>query len=76
MADLPKPYAIFDKTDTKIYDFQKVRQEIIRLTDEVAGVNKGIVDQPIVLKVFSGVTPDLTLVDLPGITRIAIHNSD
>ena len=76
MTDLPKPYAIFDKTDTKIYDFDQVRNEIIRLTDLVAGQNKGIVDDPIILRVFSSVTPDLTLVDLPGITRIAMFNSD
>jgi len=42
------------------------------LTDKVAGSNKGIVDKPIVLKIFSKDTPDLTLVDLPGITRIAL----
>ncbi len=75
-TDLPKPYAVFDKTTQKIYDFDEVRKEIIRLTDMVAGGNKGIVDDPIILQVFSPVCPDLTLVDLPGITRIAMHNSD
>ncbi len=46
---------------------------IITLTDEVAGSKKEIVDIPIVLNIFSKHTPDLTLVDLPGITRIAIE---
>jgi len=31
------------------------------------------VDKPIVLNIYSKNTPDLTLVDLPGITRIAIQ---
>ena len=42
------------------------------LTDKVAGKSKGIVNKPIILTVFSAHTPDLTLVDLPGITRIAM----
>jgi len=41
------------------------------LTDKVAGSSKNIVDRPIVLQVYSHTCPDLTLVDLPGITRIA-----
>ena len=45
---------------------------IEKLTDKVAGNNKGIVDKPIILNVYGGMIPDLTLVDLPGITRIAM----
>ena len=45
---------------------------IDHLTDKVAGKKKGIVDDPIVLTVYCKHTPDLTLVDLPGITRIAM----
>jgi hypothetical protein len=49
----------------------------------VAGTKKGIVDDPIklasnlwVYSVFSNECPDLTLIDLPGITRVALQNSD
>jgi len=42
------------------------------LTDKVCGNKKGIVDRPIVVNVYSHTCPDLTLIDLPGITRIAI----
>ena len=42
------------------------------LTDKVAGDKKNIVDKPIVLNVYSHTCPDLTLIDLPGITRIPI----
>ena len=45
---------------------------INQLTDEVAGATKGIVDSPITLTVYAHSCPDLTLVDLPGITRIPI----
>eukprot|EP00330_Aristerostoma_sp_ATCC50986_P010123 CAMPEP_0114602260 /NCGR_PEP_ID=MMETSP0125-20121206/24863_1 /TAXON_ID=485358 ORGANISM="Aristerostoma sp., Strain ATCC 50986" /NCGR_SAMPLE_ID=MMETSP0125 /ASSEMBLY_ACC=CAM_ASM_000245 /LENGTH=151 /DNA_ID=CAMNT_0001812279 /DNA_START=270 /DNA_END=725 /DNA_ORIENTATION=- len=45
------------------------------LTSKVCGA-KRIVDDPIVLKVFSQHCPDLTLIDLPGITRIANDKFD
>jgi len=46
------------------------------LTDEVAGRNKAIVDEPIILTVKSSTCPDLTMIDLPGITRIPLAGSD
>jgi hypothetical protein len=42
----------------------------------VAGIKKGIVDDPIILTVYSSTCPDLTVIDLPGITRIPIAGSD
>jgi replication fork clamp-binding protein CrfC len=46
------------------------------LTDKVCGQKKNIVDKPIVLNIFSHTCPDLTMVDLPGITRIPIDGQD
>ena len=46
------------------------------LTEKVAGANKGIIDSPIILTIYSQICPDLTVVDLPGITRIPMMNSD
>lgn len=42
----------------------------------MAGKNKGIVNDPIKLTVYSNDCPDLTLVDLPGITRIPLKGTD
>jgi vacuolar protein sorting-associated protein 1 len=53
-----------------------VRRSIEKLTDDVCGDSKGIVDRPIVLQIYSPTCPDLTLVDLPGITRIAVGGQD
>jgi dynamin 1-like protein len=72
-----KPYAIFDQfKDRKFFEFDKVRDMINQLTDEVCGKDKGIVDKPIVLTVYSYSCPDLTLIDLPGITRIAVGQQE
>jgi hypothetical protein len=46
------------------------------LTDKIAGKKKGIVDKPIVVSIHSHTCPDLTVIDLPGITRIPLQGSD
>jgi vacuolar protein sorting-associated protein 1 len=71
-SDNSKPYALFEGLDNKIYDFEKVRDTIIKLTDDKAGTTKNIIDDPIVLTIYSSTCPDLTLIDLPGITRIPV----
>lgn len=42
-------------------------------TDEIAGSGKGISDSELTLVVKKNGVPDLTLVDLPGITRVPVH---
>lgn len=53
-------------------DFGDVKREIENETTRVAGSNKGIVRQPINLKIFSPHVLNLTLVDLPGLTKVPI----
>lgn len=56
----------------RFYDFGEIRQEIENETARIAGKNKGISRIPINLKVFSPRVLNLTLVDLPGITKVPI----
>lgn len=53
-------------------DFSEVRLEIERHTATIAGKNKGISTQPISLTIFSSKVVDLTLVDLPGLTKVPV----
>nr|CAG4640660.1 EOG090X01UE [Eulimnadia texana] len=53
-------------------DFTEVRQEIERETDRLAGTNKGICPEAIHLKIYSSHVVNLTLVDLPGITKVPV----
>jgi dynamin 1-like protein len=70
-----KAHGIFKvEPNVKYTDFNKIRQKIEQLTDELCGSNKNIVDDPIILQVYSPHCPDLTVIDLPGITRIPIGN--
>lgn len=53
-------------------DFSDIREEIENETEKLAGSNKGICPEPINLKIFSSRVVNLTLVDLPGITKVPV----
>lgn len=53
-------------------DFLQIRREIEEDTARVAGMNKGISRVPIHLRIYSPHVVTLTLVDLPGITKIPV----
>lgn len=57
---------------TKFHDFGEIRREIEAETDRQTGTNKGISDVPINLRVYSPEVLNLTLVDLPGLTKVAV----
>ncbi|XP_033729665.1 dynamin-1-like isoform X4 [Pecten maximus] len=53
-------------------DFDMVRKEIEAETDRMTGSNKGISNVPINLRVYSPNVLNLTLIDLPGMTKVAV----
>ncbi|XP_069087632.1 dynamin-2 isoform X2 [Pleurodeles waltl] len=72
---------IFSKTEyaeflhcksKKFTDFDEVRQEIEAETERATGTNKGISPIPINLRVYSPHVLNLTLIDLPGITKVPV----
>eukprot|EP01084_Bolivina_argentea_P273520 465934_1 len=69
-----KPWGEFLHSGTKKwYDFNAIRQEIAKETDRIAP-NKKISYEPINLKIYSPSVLNITLIDLPGITKVAIAN--
>ncbi|KAF8634653.1 hypothetical protein AX15_000793 [Amanita polypyramis BW_CC] len=65
-------WAQFMHTDKRYTDFAEVCREIEQETFRVAGQNKGISKLPIHLRIYSPDVLDLTLVDLPGLTKIPV----
>lgn len=66
-------YGKFLHTKNKIFsDFDDIRLEIEAETDRMAGSNKGICPEPINLKIYSTRVVNLTLVDLPGLTKVPV----
>lgn len=55
-----------------IVDFNKIRAEIVKDTELKTGKNAGISPLPINLRIFSPNVLTLTLVDLPGLTKVPV----
>jgi dynamin 1-like protein len=60
----------FLHVDKRFVDFAEIRGEIEQETFRVAGQNKGVSKLPIHLRIYSPRVLDLTLVDLPGLTKV------
>ncbi|KAJ7508835.1 Dynamin central region-domain-containing protein [Mycena galericulata] len=56
----------------KFFDFSEIRKEIVRDTDAKTGKNAGISPSPINLRIYSPRVLTLTLVDLPGLTKVPV----
>jgi replication fork clamp-binding protein CrfC len=56
----------------KLYDFNEIRKEIVRDTEAKTGKNAGISPLPINLRIYSPNVLTLTLVDLPGLTKVPV----
>ncbi len=68
-----KEWGVFlHKREQKMFSFEKIKREIMSETERVTGSNAGISAEPIRLKIFSPKVLDLTLVDLPGITKVPV----
>ena len=66
-------YATFLHTEERTFTVgEEVRREIEAETERETGNNKGISRKPIHLRIFSPHVLDLTLVDLPGMTKVAV----
>ncbi|XP_045104163.1 dynamin-like isoform X6 [Portunus trituberculatus] len=69
----PHEYGEFlHKKGEKFTNFDEIRKEIEADTDRVTGQNKGISNLPINLRVYSPNVLNLTLIDLPGLTKVPI----
>ncbi|KAL0331231.1 UNVERIFIED_CONTAM: Dynamin-related protein 4C [Sesamum angustifolium] len=54
-------------------DERHIAHAIVVATEDIAGKGKGISNSPLTLIVKKKGVPDLTMVDLPGITRVPVH---
>ncbi|MEW5302379.1 MAG: hypothetical protein WDW36_005172 [Sanguina aurantia] len=72
-AGRPPEWGEFLHAPGKVFtDFGQIRQEIALETERLVGSNKNVSEKPIRLKIFSPRVLTMTLVDLPGLTKIAV----
>ncbi|MED6110614.1 putative dynamin- protein 4A [Stylosanthes scabra] len=71
---LPKPELVLEYNGKSVSTDESRVSDAIRIaTDVLAGEGKGISNTPLTLLVKKNGVPDLTMVDLPGITRVPVH---
>ncbi len=58
------------RTKTNLLKFHIAAQ------DYLAGKNRGVCQIPITLEIHSADIPDLTIIDLPGLTEVAVEGQD
>jgi hypothetical protein len=51
-----------------------IRKEIEKITEKYAGKSKNVVDRPINIRITSPKVPNLSIIDLPGMTHIALRD--
>ncbi|ODV59121.1 dynamin-like GTPase VPS1 ASCRUDRAFT_71852 [Ascoidea rubescens DSM 1968] len=56
----------------KFFKFDDIRKEIVKETEKITGKNAGISSIPINLRIYSPHVLTLTLVDLPGLTKVPV----
>ncbi|XP_036898889.1 interferon-induced GTP-binding protein Mx2 [Sturnira hondurensis] len=64
----------YQNTELQLQDPSQVEREINKAQNIVAGSGVGISHELISLEISSADVPDLTLIDLPGITRVPVGN--
>lgn len=58
--------------DKKFVEENEIQAEIVAETERVAGKNKSLSPTALIMKVFSKDVVDLTLIDLPGLTKVPV----
>ena len=73
----PQEYGEFAHRPGEIFtDFNKINDEIVAETDRVTGTGRNVSPEPIRLKLWSHDVLNLTLVDLPGLTKVSIEGQN
>lgn len=66
------PISLPEATPEQVYNIQAT---IKQLTNQIAGPGKNISDKEIILKIYSPKVPNLSLIDLPGLTYVNTDKS-
>ncbi|EGC31084.1 hypothetical protein DICPUDRAFT_57918 [Dictyostelium purpureum] len=72
--DSNEEWGEFGHTGDRKFSYFEIKEEIEKETERIAGAKKDISPEPIILKIHSPNVIPLTLVDLPGLTRVAVDD--
>ncbi|KAM0673295.1 vacuolar protein sorting-associated protein 1 [Gurleya vavrai] len=74
MKEAEQDFAIFNHKNEKFFDFELVKKEIIDETNREIKAKNDVSHKPITLKLFSKNVLTLTLIDLPGLVKVATND--
>ncbi|SBT76199.1 dynamin-like protein, putative [Plasmodium ovale] len=63
-----------NRVEKHIDDFSILNDILIDVTEEITGGNKCIKETPIIIEIHKNDVLDLTLIDLPGLTKVPVGN--
>ncbi|SOV77347.1 dynamin-like protein [Plasmodium sp. gorilla clade G3] len=63
-----------NRVEKHIDDFSILNEILIDVTEEITGGNKCIKETPIIIEIHKNDVLDLTLIDLPGLTKVPVGN--
>ena len=76
-SSIPQYYALLNEYQgKKITDFETVRGYLQQKMDEVAKTDMGITNEPVVVKLFSREGYTISMIDMPGLTKIALQGQN
>ncbi|GAB65580.1 dynamin protein [Plasmodium cynomolgi strain B] len=63
-----------NRVEKHVDDFSILNDMLIDVTEEITGGNKCIKETPIIIEIHKSDVLDLTLIDLPGLTKVPVGN--
>ncbi|SBT71908.1 dynamin-like protein, putative [Plasmodium malariae] len=63
-----------NRVEKHIDDFSVLNDMLVNVTEEITGGNKCIKETPIIIEIHKNDVLDLTLIDLPGLTKVPVGN--
>ncbi|CAG9481851.1 dynamin-like protein, putative [Plasmodium vivax] len=63
-----------NRVEKHVDDFSILNDMLIDVTEEITGGNKCIKESPIIIEIHKSDVLDLTLIDLPGLTKVPVGN--
>lgn len=63
-----------NKVEERMSDFSALNELLVRVTDEITGGSKCVKENPIFVEIHSKHVLDITLIDLPGLTKVPVGN--
>ena len=71
-TEVPSIRAVFEDPKMMLTNKESIKQELLARTARIAGSGKNVSDQPIIIKLEGASLSSLSVIDLPGLTKVPV----